>query len=155
MKRFALVVVVVVVAAACPKSEPAVTMATSTAKPALPSPVDAVRAIYADYATAPKTFARMPHLSRFYVEDNQRKDAACARGEASCSGDRFACLDKIPSARGQLVDVKADGELPGVSATVKVKLKFGDQQGAADVDAVWEDGAWKIDQVRCAPKAGG
>ena len=150
MKRLALLAVVSL--AACPTDTPPATTTTTAPAVALPSPVEAVRRIYAAYASAPTTFARLPHLSRFYVEDNQRKDAACARGDASCSGDRFACLDKLPSAKGQLVDVKADGELPGVSATVKLTLRFGDQQSVVDVDAVWEDSAWKIDQVRCVPK---
>ena len=147
MNRTAAVVVVVVVAA-CSKGPPPAPPPTAT--PPSPPAIEAVRTIYAAYASAPMTFARLPHLSRFYVEDNQRKDAACAAGEASCSGDRFACLDKLPSKGGQLVDVKTDGELPGVSATVKLTLRFGDQQTHPDVDLVWEDGAWKIDQVRCS-----
>lgn len=151
MNRIAAVVVVVVVGACSPEA-PQAAATPVTATPTLPPAIDAVRAIYASYASAPKTFARLPHLSRFYVEDNQRKDAACARGEASCAGDRFACLERIPTTKGALVDVKADGEQPGVSATIKLTLRFSDQQSVADVDAVWEDGAWKIDQVRCPGK---
>lgn len=133
------------------------TPASPTAPPAAPvspavgSPVTAVRSIYEGFAAAPSSFDRVPHLSRFYVEDNQRVDAACAAGEARprCNGDRFACLPTIVNKPGAVVDVVAAGEQPGVSASTRVTLKFGDVISTADVDVVVEDGRWKVDQVRC------
>lgn len=126
-------------------AEPAAAAAPSVAV------VPAVRAIYEGFAAAPSTFDRLPHLSRFYVEDNQRVDAACAAGEARprCNGDRFACLPTILNKPGAVVDVIAAGEQAGVSASTRVTLKFGDVTTTADVDVVVEDGRWKIDQVRC------
>lgn len=137
-------------AGACSKKPPpAATTTTTTAVPVPPAALGAIREIYGAYVSAPATFERLPHLSRFFIEHNQGKDAACANGGAKCEGDRFACLVNIPAGRGQVIDVKADGEQPGLSATVRLRLRFGDEEAAADVDAVWEDGQWKIDQVRC------
>jgi hypothetical protein len=115
--------------------------------------LDAARTIYASYAARPTSFDRLPHLSKFYVEDQGRADAACAAGEQlpACSGDRFVCLEHAPKKPGAVVDARLDGELPGTSATVKLTLKFGAEVAHADVDVVWEGGAWKIDQVRCPP----
>lgn len=152
MRHFSLALVFVV--AAC--SDKAPTPTVVAAEPALSAPavgpaVPAVRAIYEGFVAAPSSFDRLPHLSRFYVEDNQRVDAACAAGEdrPRCNGDRFACLPKAQSKPGTVVDVGAAGEQPGVSASTKVTLKFGDVTSTADVDVVVEDGRWKVDQVRC------
>ena len=111
----------------------------------------AVRAIYEGYAQRPDGFDRVTHFSRFYVEDNQRVDAACAAGEdhRRCRGDRFSCVEIAPKKAGKVLDAVVGGEQPGVSASVKVTLEFAGTKTVADVDAVFEGGAWKIDQVRC------
>jgi hypothetical protein len=158
MRRAFLVVVVpvIVTLAGCSKEKPKAETPTTTTS-TLPSPLEAAKAIYAGYAAAPTTFARVPHFSRFYVEDNQRKDAACNAGEKldACTGDRFVCLERAPTKPGVIKDARLDGEQPGTSASVKLTLEFPAPAGVAHVDAdvVWEDNAWKIDQVRCTKTA--
>lgn len=154
MKRSFVVVVVVAAfffVAACGKTEEKKTEPTKT-QTATPPPLPATQAIYAAYASAPSTFNRVPHLSRFAIEENRRIDGACARGEQlpACNGDRFACLALPPTKPGTVKSAVVAGEQPGVSASIKLELQFGDVVGAVHADVVWEDGEWKIDQVQCA-----
>jgi hypothetical protein len=127
-----------------PPATPAGTPGATTAPPVL----EAVRAIYEGYAKAPGTFARGPHVSRFFAEQGQRDDDACRAGRA-CAGDRFVCLDPLPTSPGKVTDAVVTGEQPGVSASVKVKVEFAGRAAEPIADVVFEDGAWKIDQVRC------
>jgi hypothetical protein len=145
-----IVVVVAAVAVAC-SGEKAQSTAATAATPAVPPPLPATKAIFEGYAKSPASFDRLPHLSRFYIEDNQRKDAACATGDggAACHGDRFVCLERAPAGAGSVVEARVAGEQAGVSATVKLKLAFADASAAFDVDVVYEAGSWKVDQVRC------
>jgi hypothetical protein len=154
MRCFSSLALVFVLGACSDKPTAPTVVAVEPAAPAAPAVgpvVPAVRAIYEAFAAAPLSFDRMPHLSRFYIEDNQRVDAACAAGEdrPRCNGDRFACLPRAESKPGTVVDVVAAGEQPGVSASTRVTLKFGAVTSTADVDVVVENGRWKIDQVRC------
>lgn len=154
MKRL-LVALVVVVVSACAKEAPK-TEAPPKETQTTPPPLPATQALYAQYASAPTTFDRLPHLSRFYTESQRSIDAACNRGEqlpACQGGDRFSCVDRPPTKPGTVKAATLNGEQPGVSATVALQLQFGDVVTAVDADVVFEDGAWKIDQVRCAPKA--
>ncbi len=149
MKRLLLLAIVVV--SACAKEAPTPTPTTPT--PATPPPLPATQALYAAYASAPTTFDRLPHLSRFYVESQRNIDAACMRGEklpACGGGDRFSCVERPPTKAGTVKDAKVNGEQPGVSATITLTLQFADVVTNVDADVVWEDGAWKIDQVRCS-----
>jgi hypothetical protein len=112
---------------------------------------ESVAAIYTAFAKAPASYDRAPVLSRFYMSDNARIDADCAAGKdhPRCNGDRFACLPTSAKGAGVVQSAVKNGEQPGVSATVKVTLAFGKTVVHPDVDVVFEDGQWKIDQVRC------
>ena len=141
----------VVVAGCSPPTPPESTAApatTTATQPALPSATERVRAIFEGYARAPGTFDRLPHVSRFYVEQGKRADDACRAG-AGCVADRFACLDPAPDGPGVVEGAELVGELPGASASVRVTLRFGARTSAPIVDVVVEDGAWRLDQVRC------
>ncbi len=70
-----------------------------------------------------------------------------------CNGDRFACLPTSVRGKGTVHDAVVTGEQPGVSASVRVTMLFGKATVMADVDVVFEDGAWKVDQVRCEAPA--
>ena len=153
---FVLAIVSAVFAVAC-RDEPtrasvvSVSASPTAAHATVPPAVAAVRAIYEGYAKNPDGFARAPLLSRFYIDDNRAIDANCAAGEdhRRCRGDRFSCVSQPPKKAGSLVDAVGIGEQPGVSASVRITLKFGQTTTKADVDVVVEDGVWKIDQVRC------
>lgn len=119
--------------------------------PVAPPVKDAVVAIYTAFAKNPAGFDRGSVLSRFYMSDNAAIDADCAAGKdhPRCHGDRFACLPALVKGAGVVQDAVVKGEQPGVSASVKVTLAFGATVVSADVDVAFEDGAWKVDQVRC------
>lgn len=129
-------------------SVPSATPLATTGAPPVPSPVDAARTIYESFAQAPTTFDRLPHVSRFYVEQGRRNDEACRTGR-SCVPDRFVCLEPGPTSVGRVERAQADGELPGVSASVRLRVAFGDRVAIQTVDLVFESGVWKVDQVRC------
>ena len=142
--------------AACSSDPPQASVVTAAPPPSAaaastPPVAPAIRAIYEGYAANPNGFGRAEHFSRFYVEDNQRVDAACVAGEdhARCRGDRFSCVAVAPKKAGKVVDAVVVGEQPGVSASVRITTEFAGTKTVADVDAVVEDGRWKIDQVRC------
>jgi hypothetical protein len=116
--------------------------------PTAPPPADRVRGIYEALARAPKTFDGSPHVSRFFVEQGRVADEACRAGRG-CAGDRFACLDVVADRPGVVESVSLDGEQPGVSASVRLQLRFATQTTKPVVDVVFEDGDWRIDQVRC------
>lgn len=134
-----------------PTVVPAASSTPTPSAPAAPAPGPAVQAIYEGYAKSPNGFDRVAHFSRFYVDDNRRIDAACSAGEdhPRCRGDRFSCVAVAPKKSGRIVDAVVAGEQAGVSASVKVTTDFSGTKTVADVDAVFEDGQWKVDQVRC------
>jgi len=127
------------------------TQATS-APPPDASPVAVVRALCESYARSPTTFALGDRVSRFYAQQGRKNDDACRSGGA-CVVDRFSCLDPPPSSPGRVEAAQADGEQPGVSASVRVRMTFGAQVVAPMVDVVFEDGGWRVDQVRCPDAA--
>ncbi len=153
MTRFQLIVLVATVlgALACEKAPPKPTPPSTTTTLQAPPVKDAVMAIYGAFAKDPDGYDRADVISRFYIESNQALDAECRAGKEDprCRGDRFACLPTVENKRGVLVDATVAGELPNKSATVKVTLRFGKRDVKADVDVVYEEGAWKVDQVRC------
>lgn len=163
MRRLSVVVVVPVVfaalvGAACSEEKPQPTVVSPAQPPPPPTPPvkDAVVGIYRAFAADPAGYDRTPVLSRFYMTDNARIDADCAAGKVHprCVGDRFACLPREVKGKGTVQDAAVTGELPGRSASVRVTLAFGKVIVKPDVDVVFEDGSWKIDQVRCeAPPA--
>jgi hypothetical protein len=123
--------------------------ATATAPvPALPPALERVRSLYAAYARTPSTFDLVPHVSRFFVEQGKRADDAC-RATEGCAGDPFVCLDRLPVEAGTVESAELVGELPGVSASVRLGLRFGAHTSTPTVDVVVEDGGWRVDQVRC------
>jgi hypothetical protein len=126
-------------AGAAPSGAPTTTLPSATAQ---------VRSIFEAYARAPSTFDRLPHVSRFYVEQGKRADDACRAG-AGCVADRFVCLDPLPDVPGVVEGAELVGELPGASASVRLRLRFGARTSSPTVDVVVEDGGWRIDQVRC------
>ena len=147
LRRVGVVVVCALSWVACSKAPP-----PAPPPPPPPPPVtDAVAAIYTAFAKSPASYDRAPVLSRFYMSDNARIDADCAAGKdhPRCNGDRFACLPTSATGVGVVQSAVKDGEQLGVSATVKVTLAFGKTVVHPDVDLVFEDGQWKIDQVRC------
>jgi hypothetical protein len=134
---------------ACPKAPDT---APAAPAPTLPTPkanaLERVQSIFDAYVRAPSTFDRLPHVSRFYVAQGQRADEACRAG-SGCLGDRFACLDPLPEKPGAVERAELVGEQPGVSASVRLHLRFGARTSTPTVDVVVEDGDWRIDQVRC------
>jgi hypothetical protein len=157
MRLSVVVVVPVVVAAltgaACSEEKPQPTVVSPAQPPPPPTPPvkDAVVGIYRAFAADPAGYDRTPVLSRFYMTDNARIDADCAAGKAHprCVGDRFACLPREATGKGTVQDAVVTGESPGRSASVRVTLAFDKVVVKPDVDVVFEDGAWKVDQVRC------
>lgn len=150
----ALLAVIAIVAAACTDDatpQPTVVSPAQPPPPPTPPVKDAVVDIYRAFAADPAGYDRTPVLSRFYMTDNARIDADCAAGKAHprCVGDRFACLLRGATRKGTLQDAVVTGELPGRSASVRVALAFGTEVVKPEVDVVFEDGAWKVDQVRC------
>lgn len=137
------------------KVQPTVVSPAPAPPPPTPPVKDAVIGIYRSFAADVAGYERAPVLSRFYMSDNARIDADCAAGKPHprCNGDRFACLMRLPHMKGTVQDATITGEQPGVSASVRVTLAFGKDLVKPDVDVVWEDGAWKVDQVRCEPPA--
>jgi hypothetical protein len=122
-------------------------------KPTAPSVKDAVIDIYSAYAKDPDGYDRSDAISAFYIESNQALDAECQAGkdDPRCRGDRFACLPAVSRQKGVVEDAVVAGELPGVSATVKVTLRFGKTTVTPNVDVVFDGKRWRVDQVRCDP----
>lgn len=161
MRAAPLIVLALSVAGVCggctaeEKIQPTVVSPAQPPPPQTPPVKDAVIGIYRGFAGDPAGFERGPVLSRFYMSDNARIDADCAAGKPHprCNGDRFACLPTTVKGKGTVQDAVVTGEQPGVSASVRVTMLFGKATVKADVDVVFEDGAWKVDQVRCEAPA--
>jgi hypothetical protein len=155
MHRSAVVVVSVLFAVfglACSEERAGPTVVSPAAPtPSAPPVKDAVVAIYSAFAASPTGYDRTPVLSAFYKSDNARIDADCAAGKAHprCVGDRFACLPAGVKGKGTVKEAVVVGEMPGRSASVRVTLVFGKTEVSPMVDVTFEDGAWKVDQVRC------